>query len=301
MEGSLEKSFHTSDKTFNFAKVNIHGNIFKPNLHELIETEIPRVLKTAKEIKLKKKTISLTDVHSSIIDNRPVIIGHLTNSKKETRRVKEGDFTYLHSFDKEFANSAVFVYDLKSEILAFSTANGINVDDFIKYFTKLLSADNVVGEVIIKILPQEYDIINEIKVLEKITFIKFQLIHPNPPSSKHYNKFEEMVKETKAKEAVVSFKDQKDGLNIHTNSNGEITNDTIKDGIEMVESGYGDVEIKGENYSYVDSGVQRKTKKKVTKKKIFNSSKSRKILTVKSENFEDALNKIINFIKSLTI
>ena len=59
-KNKLAESFVTSDKIFYFAKINIHGNIFKPNLDELIHTEIPRVIEAAQDIKLKNSTISFT-------------------------------------------------------------------------------------------------------------------------------------------------------------------------------------------------------------------------------------------------
>ncbi|KGR88743.1 hypothetical protein [Lysinibacillus boronitolerans] len=293
-ENKIAESFVTSDKVFYFAKINIHGNIFKPNLDELIHTEIPRVIEAAKDIKLKHSTISFTDIIRKEINNRTVIIGHLTNSKKEKLRFKSGSNTFVSNTDNEVANSAMFIYDLGSEILSFTTTTKIGVDQFIKHFTSLLSQDEVVGEVVIKLIPEEYDIIEEIKAIDKITFLKFSLIHPNP-GKRHYNMYQKMVKETSSKEMEISFKDEKDGLKIK-NEKETIENETVNDGIEMVQSGYGEIEVRGENISYVDSGKKRKTKKRIVKRKKFNSKNSNKKLSVKDSSSSKAFEKVVDFI-----
>jgi len=293
VENKIAESFVTSDKVFYFAKINIHGNIFKPNLEELIHTEIPRVIESAKDIKLKNSTISFTDIIRKEINNRVVLIGHLTNSKKEKLRFKNGSNTFVSNTDNEVANSAMFIYDLKSEILTFTTTTKIGVHQFIKHFTNLLSQDEVVGKVVIKLIPEEYDIIEEIKAIDKITFLKFSLIHPNP-GKRHYNMYQKMVKETSSKEIEISFKDEKDGLNIGTEEE-TIGNETISDGIQMVQSGYGEIEFRGENISYVESGKIRKTKKRLINKKRFNSKNSNKKLHVKGVSSTKAIEKVINY------
>jgi len=293
-ENKIAESFVTSDKVFYFAKINIHGNIFQPNLEELIHTEIPRVIESAKDIKLKHSTISFTDIIRKEVNNRTVIVGHLTNSKKEKLRFKNGANTFVSNTDNEVANSAMFIYDLGSEILSFTTTTKINVQQFIKYFTSLLSQDEVVGEVVIKLIPEEYDIIEEIKAIDKITFLKFSLIHPNP-GKRHYNMYKKMVKETSSKEMEISFKDEKDGLKIG-NDEETIGNETVNDGIEMVQSGYGEIEVRGENISYVESGKKRKTKRKVVKRRKFNSRNSNKKLSVKDGSSTKAIDKVIDFV-----
>jgi len=296
-DSKFVESFQASDKTFYFAKVNIHGNIFKPNLHELINEEIPRVIENAKDIRLKHSTVSFTDITRKTIDGNTIILGHVTNSKKEKLRYRDGSHTYLARSEQELANSAMFIYDLKSEIIAFTTNSRINVHSFLHYFTKLLSQDEVVGEVVIKLIPEDYDIIREILAVEKVTYIKFSLIHPNP-GKRHYNLYQKMVDDTSSKEIEISFKDEKDGLNVQV-ENEKIVNETIKDGVDLVHSGYGEVELKGENYAYVESGKVRKTKKKITKKRKFNSKTSNKKLTLRGVTTERAINKVLDYINNL--
>ena len=293
----IEQSFNASDKTFYFAKINIHGNIFKPNLDELIEEEIPRVIENAQEIKLKHSTISFTDINRLNIDGNITIIGHVTNSKKERLRYKDGTKTFVASTEHEVANSAMFIYDLKSEILAFTTASKISVNSFIDYFTNLLSNDDKVGKVIIKLIPENYDIIKEIKSVEKITYIKFSLIHPNP-GKRHYNLYKQLVKDTSSREMEVSFKDDADGLTVKIEED-QIKTDAIKYGVDLVESGYGEIEMRGENYSYIESGKNRRTKKRVSKKKRFNSKTSNKKLSLKGIRTSAAIKKVTEYINNI--
>lgn len=294
---NIEKTFHASDKTFYFAKINIHGNIFKPDLEELIETEIPRVIENAKEIKLKSSTISFTDINRININKKTFIIGHVTISKKERLRYKKGQTTFIANTEHEVANSAMFIYDLKSEILAFTTTTKLSVNSFIDYFTRLLSNDEIVGKVVINLIPDHYDIIRELQSFDKITYVKFSLIHPNP-GNRFYNLYSQLVKEVSAKEMDVVYKDEVDGLKV------EIENETIKtaainQGVELVNAGYGEVELKGENYTYVESGKKRKTKKKITKKKSFSSKKSTKKLPLKGSTTSEAIKKVATFIDKL--
>lgn len=291
-------NFLISDKKFLFAKVNIHGNIFSANLDQLIQHEIPRVIKSANDYRLKNSTISFTDVQQVTVNQRRVIIGHLTYSKRESLRYKDGPKTYMSKTEKEVANSALFIYDIDSEILSFTTTNKINSDTFIKYFTTLLSQDDLVGQVKIKIIPEKYDIIRQIKQLDKVTYLRFSLIHPNP-GNRHYNLYKEIIKNTSAKEVDVTFRDEKDGLEL---SDIDSTDDKdnkihpISDGLDMIEAGYGDIEIKGVNISYIESGTKRKTKKKIEKRRMFNSKTSYKTLTLNKINSKDAINKVINHI-----
>ncbi|RIJ65498.1 hypothetical protein [Rummeliibacillus sp. POC4] len=292
--GSNEDPILIGKRQFYFAKINIHGNIFKPNLEELIETEIPRVIKSATDIKMKKRTLSFTDINEDKINNRSIILGNVTTSKFENLRVKDGQQTYFSKPNKELASSSMFIYDLEKEIIAFESTGKINLDQFIKFFTQLLSQDEIVGEVVIKVFPEEYHIIKELQEIEKIKSIKFNLIHPNP-RSKHYNMYEKMVTDTGAKKVDITLRDEREGLDVLIEGS-EIKTQTVSDGVAMVESGYGDLEIHGENYTFVPSGKKRKTKKRITQKKSFNSKKSKKHLTFTNEKQGKIVSKVVQYI-----
>lgn len=330
-----QKIFNTSNKTFHFAKVNVHENIFSENLDNIIKYEIPRVIKNATDIKLNSSTISFTDIVLTQIEDKATIIGHLTNSKREKMRLKDGSTTYFTISEKEIANSALFIYDVESEILAFTTAVKISVDDFINYFTKLLSQDPLIGTVVIKTLPENYDLIKEFKILDKVTFVKFALIQPNP-RARHYNLYNRIIGETKAKTLDIVLKEYDDGIDIgitkkdsvkvttenaeashdqltlpiEDNTNHEATDETndeeqfnqpISDGIELVNNGYGEIVIKGETYSYVLKESKRKGNivRKVPHKKTFKSKESIKKLPVKGLDTMQAIKKVAQYIKSL--
>lgn len=147
MQDDWKVLFLPGKHVFYFAKINVHGKIEDENLQNIINTEIPRVINNATDLKMGKSTISFTDIKEITFENNTFIRGNLTTSKKENLRVKDGKQTYLEKSNKELANSAMFIYDIKSEILAFETISNINEKKFIEFFTKLLSQDPKVGEV----------------------------------------------------------------------------------------------------------------------------------------------------------
>lgn len=281
---------------FYFAKINVHEKIEDKNLKNIINSEIPRVIKNATDLKIGQSTISFTDVEEITIVDTNFIRGNLTTSKKENLRVKDGRTTYLEKSDKELANSAMFLYAVESEILAFETIANINQKKFIELFTKLLGQDSKIGEVKINIIPEDYKIVQELIIPDKIKSIEFSLIKPNP-RARQYNTYKRIIDETSAKKATIKIEDIKDGLEVKIDDHGKVETKSIEDGIELVEKGYGTVEIRSESYTRVPSGKKRKTTKKITKLRKFNSSKSYKFKAFTNKFQEDVVNSIYDFIK----
>lgn len=296
MQDDWKVLFLPGKHVFYFAKINVHGKIEDENLQNIINTEIPRVINNATDLKMGKSTISFTDIKEITFENNTFIRGNLTTSKKENLRVKDGKQTYLEKSNKELANSAMFIYDIKSEILAFETISNINEKKFIEFFTKLLSQDPKVGEVKINIIPEDYKIVQELIIPDKIKSIEFSLIKPNP-RARQYNTYNQIINETGAKKATVKIEDDKDGLDIDINEDGEIKTKSIDDGIELVEKGYGTVKISSESYTRVPSGTKRKTTRKIVKRNRFNSSKSHKFRTFNNVFQLDLVSSILNFIE----
>lgn len=295
----LEETILPGKHVFYFSKINIHEKIESEAelVQDIIHNEIPRVILSAKEMKSGQTTVSFTDIIKIELEGNNIIKGNLTTSKYENIRLKDGASTYYSRTEKEVAASAMFMYFIEKEILVFETISKIPLVQFTKLFTKLLSSDPKVGKVKIFVLPEEHKLDEELKLFDKITSIEFNLIHPNPRSI-HYNKYYNMVTDSGAKEIDVKLKDAEDGLNLNFDDTGKIQNKTIKDGVEMVELGYGSADIRGVNVNYID-GKRPKTKKKVTKSRRFDSSKSHKSLSFKGAFQKDIIVKVTEFLNKI--
>lgn len=287
----------TTSRTFFAAKINIHGNIFSPDLQELIDIHIPRVIKDSKPIKSGNWNWSFTDIEEiPIEDSKTVIIGNVTKSKQATQKVRQGSRTVKKKSDDEIAHTAFFVYDPSNEILAHETTGYINTPEFIRLFTRLLSEDSLVGEVKIIPIPEPQTIRKEFLTMDKITSVKFHIIHPNPGEDE-FNLYQKLIDETNSKEVDINL-ENKDGLNIQkvelNNGNDGIEfKDTIEHGIKLIEAGYGDVEIKGAD----EVVVENKNKKKVVqKKKTYTSRKSTRKISLNEYDKEKLVTKVYNFI-----
>lgn len=290
-----------SQRTFYAAKVNIHGNIFSPNLNELISIHIPRVILTPdKIIKKRKWNWSFTDTERKTVQDRDLIFGNVTKSSFQQQKIKMGSKTVKQKSLHELANTSFFVYDIKNEILIHESTSSIGHAEFRDMFTALLSRDEYVGEVIIKPIPIPQIIRQEIANIEKITSIHFHIIHPNP-GKKQFDIYQDLIDEHNLKELELTMKNE-DGLEIATTTESDTNvesdlkfKDNIEKGIDLVEAGYGDIEVKG----FREVIVQGKRKKKpVRRNKSFSSKRSLRYIKT-NENDNKLMNKLVSFINSV--
>jgi len=286
----------TFNKKFYFAKLNINENIFSKNLHELIEINIPKAIEEAEEITLsrtrklrtneKPSTISFTDLFRENFNGTEFLIGNLTRSITQKATVRDDDVTRTIEVREPTVDTATFIYDIKNEVLVFSKGAYISEKQFIEYFKDLIQFDVMLGE--IEIIP--YPNFTELKtILSKkpaIEKVAFRLIQPNRPREKDYNQYKELSKEMHAPKLDIIFKDPKGRLSV-LGEDGEYT-DPAKDGLELVQKGYGEVEITGQQSN--EKGKERFT---------FNSSETNTNIPTKSNNFEELLRAVYNKIKKL--
>ncbi|PAD10160.1 hypothetical protein CHH78_02265 [Shouchella clausii] len=240
-------------KTYFVAKVNIHGNILSPNLMDLINIHLPRAILEVPVLKKTKWNWGFTDLKRETIEGRDIIHGHITKSKKENLLVRKEGQTVKMNLGEELAKTAFFVYDVKSEILVHTTTTEIPRDKFKEVFEALVSQDLYVGEIKVKHIAEPSHVRSELLSVDKATFIKFSLIHPNPYKGEEFNLYQQIIKDTQTKEADLSLKNNS-GFKL-TQENSTQLKDTIEDGVRLVESGYGDVTLRGYNE------VQKKNKK----------------------------------------
>ncbi|MDE0581514.1 hypothetical protein ON064_00425 [Planococcus sp. A6] len=285
-----------ANRKFFIAKVNIHGNIFSQNLDELIKVHIPRVILNPEEIKINTWNWSFTDVANYVINDKNLIIGNVTKSKFKKQKFKDGGKTFLSVSENELAETAFFVYDPENELLVHQSNTSISAPEFRNFFTRLLSRDTYVGEVIINPIPIPYKIKDELKSYDKITRIAFHLIHPNP-GKKEFNLYNQIIDGVQLKELDIDMKN-KDGIDIYEDESTEQSNlnEVIEDGINLVEKGYGDIDING----YNETTIQGKRKpKKVKNIRKFKSSSSVRSIVVVDLDLDKTVDKIFNFMKDV--
>ncbi|MED3965016.1 hypothetical protein [Niallia taxi] len=282
-------------RTFYAAKINVHENIFSLELNEIINTHIPRVIMESKPIKINSWNWSFTDVLQMQNNNENILIGNVTKSKFTSQKVKIGDKTEKRKTDFELAHTAFFVYDPQSEILAHESTGSISAQEFRELFTKLLSRDPMVGDVVINPIPVPQHIRSQLLTIDNITHIGFYLIHPNPGKDE-FNSYQDIINDAGLKELVIQM-ENKDGFNVLSKQASENKPEfisSVENGISLVESGYGTIDVKG----YNEVIVQGKRKDRIEKsKKKFSSRKSVRHVILNEIDNLSLVSKLCSFIK----
>ena len=130
---------------------------------------------------------------------------------------------------------------------------------------------------------------------DKVTLISFELIHPNP-GRKEFNSYNNLIHGANLKELDIKMTNNEEGIKLGEDKS-EVTNPIIADGIELIEKGYGHVNIHGENYSYT---LSRKNKqKKHINKRVFSSKKSIKKISTEERENNKVVRLIVNTIQNL--
>lgn len=234
------------------AKVNLNENIFSENKEELINA-IPESIFSKGEFKQNSWTWNFADVESFTDDAHDFIFGHLVKSRFESVNVVDGDKTENFLIPKPVANTGIFLYHVKNEVLIFEEGQ-LDRIEFIHAFRELILRNNFkIGEVIINFVPEKSVIIKEIKAIEVLTKIEFDFIPPNMIEKKTYKGLNDIIKDENATRMKASF-ENKHGLN----KEGEF----IGEGIAMVSNTYGSVKAFGHN---LEPRASKKGTKKVKK------------------------------------
>jgi len=262
------------------AKVNINENIFSADKEELIES-IPGSIKSGNKLEKNSWTWEFTDVVPVSEGDQKYVYGHLVKSRYETVNVVDGDKTVNYEIPKPVANMGRFLYQAKNEILIFEESP-LNRQEFIEAFGDLIHNNNIsVGEVKITFIPIKSKVIKEIKSIEVLTKIEFDIIPPNMIQKKTFKGLNDIINDENATRMKTTFENE-NGLN----KEGEF----IEEGIEMVSNAYGEVKAYGHN---LEPRSNRKGNKKV--KKRFLSRDSIHLREINVDNKEVLLSKLKRF------
>lgn len=146
----------------------------------------------------------------------------------------------IFQIPKPVANKGRFLYQVKNEVLIFEEGE-LNRNEFIQGFQELIFSNNLkIGEVVINFIPIKAEIIKEIKSIEVLTKIEFDIIPPNMIEKKTFKGLNDIIKDENATRMKAVF-ENKNGLN----KDGEF----IEEGIEMVSNAYGEVKAYGHNFA----------------------------------------------------
>lgn len=262
------------------AKVNINENIFSPNKEELINS-IPDSIKNNKGLQKNSWTWKFTDVSTFSEFGHDFIYGHLVKSRYESVNVVDGDKTTNYEIPKPVANKGRFLYLVKNEILIFEEG-ALERQEYISAFADLIYSNNIqIGEIVIKFIPIKGEVLKEIRSIEVLTKIEFDVIPPNMIEKKTFKGLNDIIKDENATRMKTTFENDK-GLN----KDG----DFINEGIEMVASAYGEVKAYGHNY---EPRGNRPGKKKVKARYFSRDSIHLRKIPTKDEN--ELLSKLKRF------
>ncbi|GLI04312.1 hypothetical protein YDYSG_03420 [Paenibacillus tyrfis] len=281
-------------RVFYASKVNVHAHIFSQNLDDIISIHIPRVIKEAPSIKIGSYNWSITDVKTISYNNDVFIIGNLTKSKQVKLKMRVGASTEDVTTDFEVARTSMFVYHSLSEILVHEVSSYIDEVDFINVFERLVGRDPYVGEVKVITIPEPHKIRTEMLSMQKISSVHFHLIHPNP-GKKEFNIYNSLIDQHDLKELDLRMANR-DGMNIKEDAEKENFTETIESGIELVETGYGAVDIKGFDEHKIKG---RRKDKIVRKQRSFFSKRSVRRIIVNEFGEETLMSRIRSFINDV--
>jgi hypothetical protein len=261
------------------AKVNLNENIFSENKEELINA-IPESIKSKRDYQRNSWTWKFADV-VPLKNNDGVeefIYGHLVKSRFESVNVVDGDKTESYQIPKPVANTGIFLYHIKNEVLIFEEAQ-LDRNEFIIAFQELVLRNNYkIGEVVINFIPDKTEIVKEIEAIDILTKIEFDFIPPNMIEKKTYKGLNDIIKDENATRMKASFEND-NGLN----KDGEF----IGEGIEMVSNTYGTVKAYGHD---LVPRSKRKGNKKVQKRFFSKDSiQQRKLSTTDVDELKSRL------------
>lgn len=278
-------------RVFYASKVNVHANIFSQDLEEIIRVFIPRVILSAPNVRRGSYNWSITDVNTVTVNNNEVIIGNVTKSRHATLKQKIGSSTEDIVTEFEVARTSFFVYHPISEIIVHEVNSYIYEDDFISVFENLIGRDPYIGEIRVIPIPEPHKIRSELKSMQKITSIHFHLIHPNP-GKKEFDLYNKLIDQHDLKELDLRMANR-DGMKITDKDYQEQLTDPIENGIQLVETGYGGVDIRG----FDEQKVKGKRKDKIVRRqRAFFSKRSVRKVTVNEFGEERLLSRIWSFI-----
>lgn len=233
-----------------FAKVNINSEIYNiynnPELADEILKNLFKSIGQDKRLKVEEKDrVWAKFINIEKDYDKQYITGRIVKIFEddiETYDSEKDDVEPL--LNKDLAKSVLFFFDLRAELVAFTTAKQFGKKKVVEYFSKLINSysTDVKFEVFLK---QNLDEINEkIKIFKRVSKVEITLIPPNNNEDYFHDLFlknSDEIKEIGATkiEQTFSVSAKEGGVNIYSNF--------FKRVFDGISKGYGFVKITGKN------------------------------------------------------
>lgn len=233
-----------------FAKVNINSNIFdvynNPSKIDEILKNLFKVIDQNKRLKVEEKdNIWAKFINIEKDYDKQYISGRIV-------KIFEDDIETYDSItddvsplpNKDLAKSVPFFFDLRNEIVAFTTINGFRSGKIVSYFNKLINSysENIKFEVFL--IQNIKEIRKQINKFKKISKVEYVLVPPNSNKDDFmelfphdYNEITE-IGATKIEQSF-STSSKSNGINIASKLFNRVIN--------AVSRGYGIIRLSGKN------------------------------------------------------
>ena len=231
-----------------FAKVNINSNIYdvykNPDLvNKILDELLEHIDSEHLPIKInKEESIAFFDVEKNM--DKHYVAGRLSKIFRDNIEIYNSKKNSVEPFSTEdVVKSTLFFFDLRSEIVAFMTAQSISRKNFVSYFKILLNSytEDVKFEVFLKTNSRALD--EQIGRIGKVSKVDFTVVPPNSNEDEFNDLFPrngEEIKETRATklQQTLSSSKKDDGINMGASFLRRI--------IEAVSKGFGAIKVIGE-------------------------------------------------------
>ena len=231
-----------------FAKVSINSNIYDiykdPMAKDKILNELLLAINQEKNVPIGDDAwIKFIHIEKDI--EKRFIAGRIVKIYEDEIQIYDkgrDDVTPLPT--KELARSVTFFFDLRSEIVAFTTAKSISKNKFINYFSALVNSYSSHAEFEVFLKHNSNILKEQIQKFSHVHNVEFTLIPPNGNKEAFDDLFAKNgaeLKETGATKVQQSFSASKKGTGMNMKSA------LFQRVIEGVANGFGVISITGKN------------------------------------------------------
>ena len=231
-----------------FAKVNINSNIYdvykNPDLVKKIMDDLIANLDSERlPVKInKEESIAFFNVQKDI--EKCCVVGRLAKIFRDNIEIYNARKNSVEPFSTEdVVKSTLFFLDVRSEIVAFMTAQSISRKNFINYFKILLDSytENAKFEIFLRTNSKALN--EQIERIGRVSKVDFTVVPPNSNEDEFNDLFPkngEEIKETRATklQQTLSSSKKDDGINMQSSFLRRI--------VAAVSKGFGAIKVSGE-------------------------------------------------------
>lgn len=231
-----------------FAKINVNSNIYEvyknPEMLDKILNNLLLSINQEEKIQIDGGDW-IKFIHLDKDIEKRFIVGRLVKIFEDDIEIYDAEKDDVKPLStKELAKSVTFYFDLRSEIVAFTTGRSLGYQQFVRYFNELINKYSKDAEFEV-FLKKNSDVLNQqIKQLKSVSKVDITLVPPNSNEEEFddlFPKSGDEIKETKATkiQQLLSAPKKSLGMNIESSYFKRIINGVVK--------GFGTVTVTGKN------------------------------------------------------